>query len=166
MSCLSWRFRNGRSQYSTYADLLNGGQSGPVVVPGESTESLLFTIQQDGGHPGQLTAEELEIIGTWIDAGAIEARKAVSGPVWAGNIEALLQEKCGTCHGPSAMGGLNLSTYADMLNGGQSGPVVVPGESTDSLLISIQEAGGHPGQLTPEEIAQVVAWIEAGALEK
>ena len=64
------------------------------------------------------------------------------------------------------MGGLNLSTYADMLNGSQSGPVVVPGASADSLLISIQEAGGHPGQLTPEEIAQVVAWIDAGALEK
>jgi hypothetical protein len=156
----------GGLNLSTYADLLDGSQSGPVIVPGESTESLLFTIQQEGGHPGQLTPEELEIIGTWIDTGAVEAREVVSGPVWDGNIGVLFQEKCGACHGPSAMGGLNLSTYADMLNGGQSGPVVVPGESTDSLLISIQEAGGHPGQLTPEEIAQVVAWIEAGALEK
>jgi cytochrome b subunit of formate dehydrogenase len=151
---------------STYADLLNGSQSGPVIVPGESTESLLFTIQQAGGHPGQLTPEELEIIGTWIDAGAVEARETVSGPVWDGNIGVLFQEKCGTCHGPSAMGGLNLSTYVDMLNGGQSGPVVVPGESTESLLVSVQEAGGHPGQLTPEEIAQVIAWIESGALEE
>lgn len=156
----------GGLNLSTYADMLNGSQSGPVVVPGESTESLLFTIQQAGGHPGQLTPEELEIIGTWIDAGAVEAREPISGPVWNGNIGTLLQEKCASCHGPSAMGGLNLSTYVDMLNGGQSGPVVVPGDSTDSLLVSIQEAGGHPGQLTPEEISQVIVWIESGALEK
>lgn len=156
----------GGLNLSTYADAISGGQSGAVVVPGESASSLLFTLQQEGGHPGQLTSEEIEIIGTWIDAGAVEAREAVSGPVWDGNISVLFQEKCGACHGPTAMGGLNLSTYSDLLNGGQSGPVVVPGESTASLLVSIQEAGEHPGQLTSEEIARVVAWIEAGALEK
>jgi len=64
------------------------------------------------------------------------------------------------------MGGLNLATYADMLNGSQSGPVVVPGESSNSLLVAIQQAGGHPGQLTADEIVLVQAWIDAGALEK
>ena len=64
------------------------------------------------------------------------------------------------------MGGLNLTTYADLLNGGQSGPVVVPGDSANSLLVTIQLAGGHPGQLTPEEIARLQAWIDANALEK
>jgi hypothetical protein len=44
--------------------------------------------------------------------------------------------------------------------------VVVPGDSAGSLLLEIQLAGGHPGQLTPEEIAHVQAWIDAGALEK
>lgn len=156
----------GGLNLSTYADMLNGSQSGEVVVPGESANSLMFTIQQAGGHPGQLTSEELEIIGAWIDAGAVESREPVSGPVWSDSIGQLFQEKCTSCHGPAAMGGLNLSTYVDMLSGGQSGPVVVPGESADSLLVSIQEAGGHPGQLTPEEISQVIAWIEAGALEK
>ncbi|HET9588729.1 MAG TPA: cytochrome b/b6 domain-containing protein [Anaerolineales bacterium] len=85
---------------------------------------------------------------------------------WEGAIGPLLQAKCGTCHGANALGGLNLTTYEDAMRGGASGPVIIPNESADSLLVIIQLQGGHPGQLTPEEIAQVVEWIETGALEK
>jgi hypothetical protein len=49
--------------------------------------------------------------------------------------------------------------------GGASGPVIIPGDSANSLLVTKQQAGGHPGQLTPEEIAQVIEWIDAGAPE-
>lgn len=150
----------------TYANLMAGGKDGPVVLPGDSANSLLYTLQAAGGHPGMFTPDELAIVQAWIDQGANETAKPTSAPVWDGELSALLQSKCGTCHGPTAMGGLNLSTYADMLNGGQSGPVVVPGESANSLLVTIQQAGGHPGQLTPEEISLIEAWIAAGALEK
>jgi formate dehydrogenase gamma subunit len=85
---------------------------------------------------------------------------------WDNAIGPMLQEKCLPCHGPAASAGLNLSTYADALKGGISGPVIVPGDGENSLLVTRQQAGGHPGQLTPEEIAQVIEWIEAGALEK
>ncbi len=74
--------------------------------------------------------------------------------------------KCGACHGASASGGLNLGTYADALKGGQDGPVILPKDSAGSKLIQIQSAGGHYGQLSPEELAQVAAWIDAGAPEK
>lgn len=85
---------------------------------------------------------------------------------WDTSMGALLQEKCTTCHGAGALGGLNVSTYADAMKGGISGPVIVPGSAETSLLVTRQQAGGHPGQLTPEEIAQVIEWINAGALEK
>ena len=85
---------------------------------------------------------------------------------WDNSIGALFQAKCGACHGPSALGGLNLSTYADAMKGGASGPVILPGDAVNSLLVTKQQAGGHPGQLTPEEIVQVIEWIDAGALEK
>jgi formate dehydrogenase gamma subunit len=85
---------------------------------------------------------------------------------WDNTIGAILQAKCTTCHGASALGGLNLSTYGDAMQGGASGPVIVPGSSESSLLVTRQQAGGHPGQLTPEEIAQVIEWIDAGALEQ
>jgi len=151
---------------SSYADMLAGSQSGPVVEPGDSANSPLFTIQQAGGHPGQLTPEELEIVQAWIDAGAIESLEPVSGPVWENDIATLLQSNCGTCHDGAATAGLKVTTYTDILAGSQSGPVVIPGDGAGSLLVSIQEAGGHPGQLTPEEIARVQSWIDAGALEK
>jgi mono/diheme cytochrome c family protein len=84
---------------------------------------------------------------------------------WDNSIGAMLQTKCSTCHGAAAMGGLNLSTYADAMAGGTSGPVILPGDSANSLLVTKQQAGGHPGQLTPEEIAQIIEWIDAGAPE-
>ena len=84
---------------------------------------------------------------------------------WENAIGPMLQAKCGACHGAGALGGLNLSTYADAIKGGTSGEVIIPGDSASSLLVTKQQAGGHPGQLTPEEIAQVIEWIDAGAPE-
>jgi cytochrome b subunit of formate dehydrogenase/mono/diheme cytochrome c family protein len=78
----------------------------------------------------------------------------------------LFQQKCAACHGVAAIGGLNLSTYADALKGGKSGAAIVPKASADSKLIQIQAAGGHPGQLTAEELTQIKEWIDAGAAEK
>jgi cytochrome b subunit of formate dehydrogenase len=75
--------------------------------------------------------------------------------------------RCGICHSATlATNGLNLSTYADALKGAQDGPVIVPGDAASSKLIAIQSKGGHPGQLSAEELALVKSWIEAGALEK
>jgi len=89
-----------------------------------------------------------------------------SALTWDNSISALFQTKCAACHGAGALGGLNLSTYSDALQGGVSGPVIVPGDGDNSLLVVRQQAGNHPGQLTPEEIAQMIEWIEAGAPEK
>jgi hypothetical protein len=60
---------------------------------------------------------------------------------------------------------LDLSTFASTMAGGESGPVVVPGDPGGSLLVQLQAAGGHPGQLSGGELTQVQAWIEAGAPE-
>jgi formate dehydrogenase gamma subunit len=89
-----------------------------------------------------------------------------SALTWDNSIGALFQTKCAACHGAGALGGLNLSTFSDAMQGGVSGPVIVPGDGENSLLVVRQQAGNHPGQLTPEEIAQVIEWIEAGAPEK
>jgi protein gp37 len=61
------------------------------------------------------------------------------------------------------VGGLNLSTYENALAGGKSGPGIVPSDPDGSWIVKIQQAGGHPGQLSAEELAEVIAWIEAGA---
>lgn len=89
-----------------------------------------------------------------------------SSLTWDNAVGTVLQNQCSMCHGASASGGLNLSTYADALKGGKSGAVIVPGDSANSLLFIIQQPGDHFGNLTSEELAQVAEWINAGALEK
>ncbi len=72
------------------------------------------------------------------------------------------------CHINSAAGNLSLKTYQDALKGGKSGPAIVPGDPGKSVLVKTQQGTSHPamGMLTPEELAAIIAWIEAGAPEK
>ena len=96
-----------------------------------------------------------------------EAGTIGGGLTWDGQVGAIFADKCTTCHGSLANGGLNLYTFADASNGGDSGAIFVPGDSANSLLISKFESGGHPyAELTSEELAVIAEWINAGALEK
>lgn len=86
---------------------------------------------------------------------------------WEDGFAAFFSERCGQCHGSEAgLAGLNLSSYESALQGGKDGPAIVPGDPADSLMIIVQAAGDHPGQLSGEELALVRAWIEAGAPEQ
>jgi NapC/NirT cytochrome c family, N-terminal region/Planctomycete cytochrome C len=80
-------------------------------------------------------------------------------------IGSLFQARCGSCHGASGgLQGLDLTSYEGMIKGGANGPAVVPGDVDGSLLIQKQTGEqSHFGQLTPEELDMVQAWIEAGA---
>jgi hypothetical protein len=78
----------------------------------------------------------------------------------------LLATKCTGCHGDLATGGLNMLTYAGLMEGGSNGPVIVPGDSANSLLYKVQSAGGHFANLTAEELEIIKQWIDAGAPEK
>ena len=118
------------------------------------TETPLPTVTATLGTPGTETTPSTEVTAV------------ASSLTWDSAIGPMLQAKCATCHGSAAMAGLNLSTYTDAMKGGQDGPVIVPGDAANSLIVQKQQAGGHPGQLTPDEIAQLVDWINAGAPEK
>ena len=79
----------------------------------------------------------------------------------------LFKDRCGSCHGAGALGGLNLTTYATAMTGGKSGPVIVPDDLENSLLIKKQSGTTpHFGQLKPSELQLVTDWIKAGAPEK
>lgn len=94
-----------------------------------------------------------------------EQPASASSLTWDNTIGAIFQSECGTCHGSAATAGLILTDYADAMKGGSSGVVILPGDGADSLLVAKQQAGGHPGQLTSDEIDQVIDWINAGAPE-
>jgi len=87
-------------------------------------------------------------------------------PSYENYVGALFTVRCSACHGDLATGGLNLLTYASALKGGKDGAVIVPGDSASSLLFQIQTAGKHFANLSPEELAIIQQWIDAGAPEK
>ncbi len=164
----------GGLNVTSFAGLMKGGADGPVIVPKDAAGSLLVKKMEAGGHPGQLAPDELAAIKAWIDAGATEQPAQAGGappaPSGAGSItfvkdiQPLFQAKCASCHG--TMGGLTLTTFESTLHGGASGPAITPNDPDKSLIIKKQVAGGHPGQLTPEEIELVRKWIAAGAPEQ
>jgi cytochrome b subunit of formate dehydrogenase len=90
----------------------------------------------------------------------------VSPLSWNGRFGTLFDNRCGSCHGITKVGGLSLASYQEALEGGDSGPAIVPGDPDSSTLVQIQSIGGHPGQLTIEELNEVIEWINAGAPEE
>ena len=86
-------------------------------------------------------------------------------------VRPILAARCYPCHGPAAgegQAGLRLDSLAGMLEGGRSGPAVVPGEPTRSLFIL---AINHDTfvQMPPKtklplgEIQKLTRWVEMGA---
>lgn len=81
-------------------------------------------------------------------------------------IKPLFDTKCAACHtGDAAMAAFDASTYAGILKGGQSGTGVTPNDLTNSDVYTKQNAGGHFGQFSPDELDILKSWIEAGAPE-
>ncbi|WP_202617357.1 PSD1 and planctomycete cytochrome C domain-containing protein [Roseimaritima sediminicola] len=86
-------------------------------------------------------------------------------------IRPVLVEACVQCHGPDvASGELRLDSRQALLEGGEHGPAIVPGDAEQSLLIrALQHNDAQPVQMPPEEplgdeaIADLTAWIAAGA---
>ena len=78
----------------------------------------------------------------------------------------LLESRCGSCHGSSGIKGLDLTSYQGLMKGSESGPVILPGDPTNSLLVQKQSgAQPHFGQFTSEELQLILDWIMAGAPE-
>jgi uncharacterized membrane protein len=85
----------------------------------------------------------------------------------------IFQNRCMVCHGPKkSKAGLRLDSFDGVMNGGDDGKVVVPGDLAGSdLPRRIQlpvDADDHmppegKPQLTPDEIALLKWWVDAGA---
>jgi mono/diheme cytochrome c family protein len=63
----------GLLNLTTYEGLMMGSEFGSVVEPGDSEESVLVDMVKSGDMPEEgdpLTAEQIDVISGWIDAGA------------------------------------------------------------------------------------------------
>ena len=87
-----------------------------------------------------------------------------------GQVLPLLKARCASCHSAQArQGGLSVETRDDLLTGGKTGAAIVPGNSVDSLLMSLVMTGKMPKggkALSLDETATLRRWIEAGALKQ
>ena len=84
-------------------------------------------------------------------------------------IQTIFNSNCGNCHLGNSSGGLNLSTYQNLMAGGNSGAVIVPNDHANSYLWKRVNNGemppGNNPDLTASQVSLVSLWIDEGALE-
>jgi mono/diheme cytochrome c family protein len=84
-------------------------------------------------------------------------------------VRPVLVANCFKCHGEGkTKGGLSLASRDGMLKGGDSGPVIVPGDPAKSPLVQAIRYEGEtrmpPKQkLAERDIAELIAWVRRGA---
>jgi len=84
----------------------------------------------------------------------------------------VLQAKCGNCHSPDKKrGGLVVTNYTKLMEGGSSGAVVKPGDPDKSSLFTTVAHKAEPfmppnsPKIPDPDIALIETWISAGAPE-
>ena len=185
LSCHGTSQPQGDLDLTTHESTLQGGKTGPALVPGSPLESLLLEKLHSGAMPlggDRLSDGQIDLVRRWIEEGAraaavdTETASVASTEVAAGHetVTTILNVKCLLCHGRrNQEGGLDLQTRASLLKGGVSGPAVVPGKPDASLLIQRIENSDMPPvkdqarlsvrAVTSSELERLRAWIAAGA---
>lgn len=141
---------------------INGEQTAITTLPPQANSVPVFLPETPTPLPATPTTVPTPTAFPTIEGAA----PSVTVLTWV-EVAPIFVTKCGTCHSSTtATNGLNLGSYADAIKGATDGLVIVPKDAANSKLIQVQSAGGHPGQLSSEELAIVKAWIDEGALEK
>lgn len=86
-------------------------------------------------------------------------------------VRPVLVKRCYACHSinaPEIKGGLRLDSRAAVLQGGETGPAIVPGNPSESLLIDAINYGATyqmppKSKLPAVEIAALTNWVKRGA---
>ena len=150
VSCAAWFGIDAR--YSGLVRLraqrVLAGQAGPAGADDAAGPGL-----RTAAGPGLRTEE---------NPGAID---------FAREIQPIFEQHCYECHGPKkSRGRLRLDVRRRVLDGGMSGPAVVPGDSEHSLLV--RRVLGLDGEdrmplekdpLSDEQVALIRQWIDGGA---
>src|SRR5579864_2446177 len=105
-------------------------------------------------------------------AAVLQAQSAnpASPDFFEAKIRPILANNCYACHTSSQLGGLRLDSAQAMLKGGSRGPAVKPGDADASLLmVAVRQTDAKlkmpmGGKLKDSEIADLAAWVKAGAV--
>ncbi len=176
-----------------------------VIVPGDAEASPLFQRLTTGDQVAKmppvasgrsLTDEQIDLVRRWIDGGAAWGAELAEADVpavperivdFAREVRPILSQNCFTCHGPDEQGrqrGLRLDVPEGPFveRGEFGGPVIVPGNADESLLIHRVSAadalvrmpyrlglntpvmpGADEDALSAGEIETLRLWIDQGA---
>jgi len=90
-----------------------------------------------------------------------------SGVSFANDVFPIIDSRCINCHGGERIEeGLVMLSYNDLLAGSDNGPVIVPGDPTNSLLVELVASQKMPKRgpkLTPPQVQLITEWVAAGA---
>ena len=121
--------------------------------------------------PRQQTLLLIALFASWIPSFGIAASSEDATQFFENRIRPLLAERCYECHNEDLQeSGLRLDSLQAMIDGGERGPAIVPGNAKDSLLIhavnhseaDLQMPEGD--KLSAREIADLATWIREGAI--
>jgi hypothetical protein len=172
--------QKGGLNLSSMQTLQRGGESELPLVAESLDDSWLWTMVDGGGMPPEseepLTDDELAQIREWIEVGgpSMEPLAEVEREITQHDVTPIMLLRCSACHGPKVQrGGLDLRSPTAMLEGGDSGPALVPGKPEESLMIQrIESEACPPSELLLKffvrrpgttEVETLKTWIAEGA---
>ena len=154
------RLRRGGLRLNSRDAMLRGGDTGPAIIPGDPSGSLLIqTVRHeiDGQEMPRdedpLTPQQIEGLIEWIriDAPwpvvAEDAEEAAvvaladeglspGARIFVDKVRPVLERSCFSCHTDDERSGLRLDSRERMLQGGKRGPAIIPGNAEESLIIA------------------------------
>jgi mono/diheme cytochrome c family protein len=91
-----------------------------------------------------------------------------SSDFFENKVRPIFANNCYDCHTSAEMGGLRVDSRERLLQGGKSGPAIMPGDPDKSLLIqAVRQTGDlkmpKGGKLKPEEVQALAEWVKMGA---
>jgi hypothetical protein len=164
------------------SDMTRGNLSaGPAFCLVSMLLAIVLAIVPSASAPGQTYGAQQAVRGSVDNLGgagreADQGTSAVAGAAvsYQRDVRPILQASCNGCHRAARSGGgLEMTAFANLLQGGESGvPAIVPGNPDESYLIQqITPVDGEAAMpkgrrpLAASQIALIRRWIEEGAVD-
>ncbi|MGY8688509.1 MAG: SUMF1/EgtB/PvdO family nonheme iron enzyme, partial [Verrucomicrobiales bacterium] len=176
---------DGELRLDTLKHALEGGESGPSIVPGNPEESLLYKLvmlpeEDDDIMPPKgspLAKSQQEILKQWITEGANWPEEITLTKVpridFVKHIQPIFEQNCVTCHNPgSKKSDFHMTSLAAVMETAED--ALVPFKPEASSVFTLMNLPDDDDDLMPPtkndsplakgDIAKVRMWIEQGAL--
>ncbi len=159
-------FRENNTAQDIFDTINQGHEATPMIAWGEilSADQINELVEFILSLPVQ------EPIEAPADSGETQEQPVPAVPSFALNILPLFDRRCNICHEEDAEGGWNGTSYEAVMTSGDNAPVIIPGDTENSLLalklLNLQTEGDKmppKRDLTEDEIQLILDWIAAGA---